>query len=233
MEPQIAGQFFGADTRWSLDNLERLASSEDRWKGIKTPPPGILGPLWLFVDLRPHFLSHRGRVDDSGAIFCYGTWSPGSVPVWGVNIMKQEGVNFICGPQGRVAESSQEASESEGFIPVVLFSFSHCLAVFAISLQHRHFPSFPEIFSIKVVGSYYIYYTMTCNVDTDRWYVLIYCWRTLGPHEPSHFAQYPMPVWPIILLKIKRRYSIKGFQLWAVPISSILFACVLSAKKHP
>jgi hypothetical protein len=41
----MAGQFFGADTRLSLDNLERLASSEDRWKGIKTPPPGILGPL--------------------------------------------------------------------------------------------------------------------------------------------------------------------------------------------
>jgi hypothetical protein len=38
----------------------------------------------------------------------------------------------------------------------VLFSFSHCLAVFTISLQHRHFPSFPEIFSIKVVGSLYL-----------------------------------------------------------------------------
>ena len=92
--------------------------------------------------------------------------------------MKQEGVNFICGPQGRVAESSQEASDGIGWHRNLRASFQ-CWEFFLplfwpLSPFHcnmgifMHFPSFPDIFSIKVVGSYYIYYTMTCNVDNDR-----------------------------------------------------------------
>ena len=49
--------------------------------------------------------------------------------------MKQEGVNFICGPAGRVAESSQEATGSHFCKPVKEWNLDIRSCFFDVFLQ--------------------------------------------------------------------------------------------------
>lgn len=80
------------------------------------------GPCGLAAADQLNKMGHRvtvlERSDRIGGLMMYGVPNMKTDKVdvvqRRVNIMKQEGVNFICGPQGRVAESSQEAAIDQG-----------------------------------------------------------------------------------------------------------------------